>query len=64
METGTITPPFGLVLFTMKGVSPPDTKMIHVWQASIPFIICNVIVIVILITFPDIITWLPNLVLK
>lgn len=64
METGTLTPPFGLVLFTMKGVSPPETKMYDVYQASIPFVICNVIAIVVLMSFPAIVTWLPNIILK
>lgn len=64
METGTITPPFGLVLFTMKGVSSPGTTMRDVWQAAIPFMICNVLAMAVLIAFPAIITIIPSLILK
>ncbi len=60
MEMATITPPFGLVLFTMKAVAPNYT-MEDVYKASFPFVILDVASIVILMLFPALILFLPGL---
>jgi len=60
MEMATITPPFGLVLFTMKAVAPNYT-MEDVYKASFPFVILDVASIVILMLFPSLILFLPGL---
>jgi tripartite ATP-independent transporter DctM subunit len=61
IEIALTTPPFGLICFVMKGVAPPDTTMSDVYKAAIPFIICDIIAIALLILFPGIVTFLPNL---
>ena len=61
LEMATTTPPFGLSLFVMKGVAPPDTTMGDVYRAGLPFIGCDLIVVVLLIAFPAIALWLPAL---
>lgn len=63
-ETGMLTPPFGMVLFTMKGVAPPDTTMADIYKAALPFVICNLIVMVLMIAFPAFPLWLPGLMFK
>jgi len=55
-----ISPPFGIQLFVMKGVSPPDTTMGDVYRAAIPFVILELAVIVLVISCPSIATWLPS----
>jgi TRAP-type C4-dicarboxylate transport system permease large subunit len=57
---GLITPPFGLLLFIMKGVTPADTKMSDVYYSAFPFIILALIGILLILVFPDIAVWLPN----
>lgn len=61
MEIGTFSPPFGMVLFVMKGVSPKGTKMAHIYSSAIPFVLINIVIVAIIILFPAIATWLPDL---
>jgi TRAP-type C4-dicarboxylate transport system permease large subunit len=58
---GLITPPVGTVLFVATGVA--GIKMEELVKAIIPFFIGMVALLVVLIIFPQIITFLPNLVL-
>ena len=58
-EIGYTTPPFGLLLFVMKGVSPPGTTMRDIYLAGMPFIGCVMLLIAMIIVFPPLATWLP-----
>jgi tripartite ATP-independent transporter DctM subunit len=60
LEVGYTTPPFGLLLFVMKGVAPPDTTMRDIYYAAVPFVSCVLILIVMIIAFPPLATWLPQ----
>lgn len=60
-EIGTETPPVGLNLFVIKGVSPPSVSLMDVIRGSIPFAIVETIGLIIFIVFPDLVLWLPNL---
>jgi tripartite ATP-independent transporter DctM subunit len=61
MEMATTSPPFGLSLFVMKGVAPPDTTIGDCYRAALPFLGCDLIVMILLIAFPSIVLWLPGL---
>jgi tripartite ATP-independent transporter DctM subunit len=61
MEMATISPPFGLVLFVVKGLAPVGTTMMEIYRAAIPFLLCDAVVMALLINFPGIVTWLPGL---
>lgn len=61
LEIGYTTPPFGLLLFVMKGVAPPGTTMREIYLAAVPFISCVLLLIALIIAFPLIATWLPAL---
>ena len=50
-----------LLLFVMKGVAPSDTTMRQIYLAAIPFIICSLLLVVLLVLFPNIALWLPSL---
>lgn len=60
LEMATITPPFGLSLFVMKGIAPRNTTMGDIYRAAIPFILINMLLMGIMIAMPDIVLWLPN----
>jgi len=62
IEMGLTSPPFGLALFVMKGVAPPDTTMRDVYLAALPFLGCDLIAMVLIIAFPSIALWLPGLI--
>lgn len=60
LEISFTTPPFGLLLFVMKGVAPPETTMRDIYVAAIPFMGCALLVVALLILFPALATWLPG----
>lgn len=61
LELATITPPFGLSLFVMKGIAGADTRMSDIYAAALPFVGLNILVMAIMIAFPDVVLWLPEL---
>jgi TRAP-type mannitol/chloroaromatic compound transport system permease large subunit len=63
IEMGQTTPPFGLLLFVMKGVAPAGTTMGDIYKAGIPFLICDLATMGLIIAFPIIALWLPNIML-
>ncbi|MFC2013664.1 TRAP transporter large permease subunit [Chloroflexota bacterium] len=62
VEMGTISPPFGMTLFVMKGVAPPDTTTGDLYRGAIPFLIIDLIVMGICMAFPQTALWLPSLI--
>ena len=62
MEISFTTPPFGLLIFVMKGVAPPEITLGDVYRAAFPFILLALCVLGLLILFPELATWLPNLI--
>lgn len=61
LETGLITPPFGVTLFVMKGVAPKDVTMADIWKAVTPYVVIDLLCIVIVLAVPSIATVIPNL---
>ncbi|MDE1569435.1 TRAP transporter large permease [Aquabacter sp. P-9] len=62
IETGLLTPPFGILVFTVKAALPDEKISVgEIFRGAIPFWICLLVVIGLLIAFPQIATWLPNL---
>lgn len=61
LEISFTTPPFGLLLFVMKGVAPPGTSMKEIYLAAIPYILCSMLMVALLIAFPSLATWLPSM---
>ena len=61
MEMANTTPPFGLLLFVMKGVAPPGTTMGDIYKAGIPFLACDALVLILVMIFPQIALFLPAL---
>jgi tripartite ATP-independent transporter DctM subunit len=61
MEMATTTPPFGLVLFVMKGVAPEGTTMGDIYKAGLPFLICDAVAMGLVMAFPSLALYLPGL---
>jgi tripartite ATP-independent transporter DctM subunit len=61
MQLGLLTPPFGLLLFTMKGVAPPGIAMNDVFRAAMPYVWFGLLVLMFVFFFPPLATWLPGL---
>ncbi len=60
-EMALTTPPFGTSLFAVKAAAPPDTTMRDVYLSALPFLGCDLVVLIVLIAFPGVALWLPNL---
>jgi tripartite ATP-independent transporter DctM subunit len=60
LQTSFLTPPFGYSLFYFKGVAPPEYTMGDVYRGIIPFVAIQVVALVALVIFPEIITYLPD----
>jgi tripartite ATP-independent transporter DctM subunit len=60
MQLGLLTPPFGLLLFTMKGVAPAHITMQQINSAAMPYIVFGVLVMLLIFGFPAVATWLPG----
>ncbi len=64
MEVSFTTPPFGLLLYVMKGVAPAEISIQQIYRAALPFIILDLIAIVLLLFIPGLATWLPAIVIR
>jgi tripartite ATP-independent transporter DctM subunit len=60
MSMANITPPFGMILFVMKGVAPKGTTMQQIYSSVLPYVVIDSLVIVLMILFPGAILALPN----
>lgn len=61
LQTSFLTPPFGFALFYLRGVAPSSIKTSQIYRGVIPFIGIQLATLVILSLFPDLVTWLPQL---
>jgi len=57
-----MTPPFGYNLFLMKAMAPKEITLVDIYRSIIPFVLVMVFGLAIIMAFPDIALWLPNLV--
>ncbi|MBT7760127.1 MAG: TRAP transporter large permease subunit, partial [Rhodospirillaceae bacterium] len=60
MEISLLTPPFGLLLYVMKGVAPPHINLGTIVYSALPFIVIELFVLALLIWLPELATWLPE----
>ncbi|MDJ0810045.1 MAG: TRAP transporter large permease subunit [Desulfobacterales bacterium] len=62
LQTSFMTPPFGFSLFYLKAVTPPDISTGHIYRGIIPFVLFQLIGLLIVVFFPVLVTWLPKVV--
>jgi tripartite ATP-independent transporter DctM subunit len=62
MEIGLISPPVGLNLYVINGIAP-DISLKTILTGSLPFVACMILAIFLLCVFPELATWLPDLVM-
>lgn len=61
LQTSFLTPPFGFALFYLRGVASNAVSTGAIYRGAVPFVILQLIGIALLFTFPQLITWLPDL---
>ncbi|MEL6223136.1 MAG: TRAP transporter large permease subunit [Cyanobacteria bacterium J06627_8] len=57
LQTSFLTPPFGFSLFYLRGVAPPEIKTTEIYRGVIPFIVIQLIALLLMIRFPILVTW-------
>ncbi|NVK18051.1 MAG: TRAP transporter large permease subunit [Methylocystaceae bacterium] len=62
LQTSFLTPPFGFALFYLRGVAPKSVSTMQIYKGVVPFIIIQVIGLLLLALFPELATWLPSVI--
>ncbi|NIM00903.1 MAG: TRAP transporter large permease subunit, partial [Acidobacteria bacterium] len=58
LQTSFLTPPFGFSLFYLRGVAPPEVTTVQIYRGAVPFIAIQLIGLLLILQFPQIVTWL------
>lgn len=61
LQTAYLTPPFGLSLFYLKGVTPPEIRLADIYSSALPFVMLQMLAVALIILFPVLSLWLPRL---
>ncbi len=60
LQTSFLTPPVGFALFYLKGVCPPEIKLMHIYKGIIPFVLLQLTGLALVFLWPTLATWLPS----
>jgi tripartite ATP-independent transporter DctM subunit len=60
LQTSFLTPPFGFALFYLRGVAPPSVTTPQIYRGAIPFVAIQLVALLFIAMFPDLVTWLPE----
>nr|WP_320144543.1 TRAP transporter large permease subunit [uncultured Cohaesibacter sp.] len=60
MQVSFLSPPFGPAAFYLKGVAPPEISLGDIFSSLWPFILMQLVVLAIMLAFPDIVLWMVN----
>ena len=60
LQTSFLTPPFGWALFYLRGVAPPEVPTLAIYKGVVPFIVLQLLALVVLYLYPGLATWLPR----
>jgi len=61
LQTSFLTPPFGFSLFYLRGVAPPELRTVDIYRGVVPFVVMQLLMLVVLSLWPGLATWLPGL---
>ncbi len=62
LQMSYLTPPFAYSIFYLKGVAPPEVELTHIYKGAIPFVGLQLIGLILVIVFPELVTWLPKVI--
>lgn len=61
LQASFLTPPFGFSLFYLRGVTPPEVATSSIYRGIIPFIAIQLLMLVLIVSWPELVIWLPEL---
>jgi tripartite ATP-independent transporter DctM subunit len=62
LQTSFLTPPFGFALFYLRGVAPSSVATTEIYAGVVPFIVLQLLLLVLLLVWPTLATWLPQMI--
>ena len=60
LQTSFLTPPVGFAIFYLKGIAPPEVVLLDIYKGVVPFIILQLIGLLIVAFWPQLVIWLPS----
>ena len=60
LQTSFLTPPFGFALFYLRGVAPPEVATAQIYRGVMPFIAMQLLLLIAMAIWPNLVTWLPH----
>ena len=60
LQTSFLTPPFGFALFYFRGIAPVSIKTSDIYLGVVPFVVIQIIALLLIATFPELALWLPE----
>jgi TRAP-type mannitol/chloroaromatic compound transport system permease large subunit len=64
LQASFLTPPFGYALFYIKGVAPSNVTLMDIYRGIVPFVLLMIIGLILCAAFPDVVLWLPSLIVS
>jgi len=64
LQASFLTPPFGYALFYLRGIAPPGVELGHIYRGIVPFVVLMLIGLALCTVFPQIVMWLPALLVE
>ena len=64
IQTSYLTPPMAPAIFYLRGISPPEIKLGHMYRGVLPFIALEIIALAVVMLWPDLALWLPEQMLR
>ena len=64
IQTSYLTPPMAPAIFYLRGISPPEIRLVHMYRGVMPFIVLEIIALVLVMLLPALALWLPEQVLS
>ena len=61
LQTSFLTPPFGFSLFYLKAAAPPEIRMHQIYTGILPFVLIQIAALAVILAFPEVTLWLPDL---
>ena len=64
IQTSYLTPPMAPAIFYLRGISPPEITLMHMYKGVVPFIFLHFIVLTCVILYPQLALWLPTILFR
>ena len=64
LQTSFLTPPFGVALFYLRGVTPPDVETLDIYRGVVPFVVMQLVCLLAVAVMPWLATWLPGVLFR